>query len=70
MQKTKEGLFFPNAGYINPKKLGAYLSNNFETLLNSKVTKITNSDKGKWILIHHPGNERTSGRRRDYLQQL
>ena len=58
MQKTKEGLFFPNAGYINPKKLGAYLSNNFETLLNSKVTKITNSDKGKWILIHHPGNER------------
>lgn len=60
LQKTNEGLFFPNAGYINPKKLGVYLSKNFQILLNSKVTKIISSENGNWTIIHQPRNEKIS----------
>lgn len=56
VQKKKEGLFFHNAGYIIPKKLGEFLSQNFEILLNTKITNMTNSKNQEWVLTNDKDN--------------
>jgi tRNA 5-methylaminomethyl-2-thiouridine biosynthesis bifunctional protein len=57
MKEHKDGLFFPDAGYINPLALCTAFSDRFDTLFNTNIAQIHQVKNQKWRIFDDQGNE-------------